>query len=186
MILISRKTIGEAHEEIVRVIAERCEGVTRITEDGETTYDPEEPVCIHIDSPMTSPMKSSASLFGDGFSDIYQASLYTITKRKNDGTDAIYTYGNRLCDYPVASISRKNSGQSFIKRALDQMMEVIGYVPASSTAELTYLGDGRLNGIDQIKKSIIDRLIANPSSRRAIAITWVPDIDLAMNHLVCR
>ena len=185
MILIQRQTIGQAHEEVVRIIAERCQGETRVTEDREVTYDPEEPVCIHIESPMSSPMKSSASLFGDGFSDLYQASLYTITRRKNDGTDATYTYGNRLRDYPVATIRRETTGRSCIRRTLDQIMIRCGYVPAGSSEEIEYLGDGNLGGIDQIQKSIIDRLIENPTSRRAVAITWSPVLDLARNEPPC-
>ena len=132
MILIQRMTIGEAHEEVVRIIAERCEGKTRLTEDQEITYDPEEPVCIHIQSPMSSPMKSSASLFGDGFSEIYQSSLYTITRRKNDGTDATYTYGNRLRDYPVATRTGSGERHSQIRRIIDRLMAGIGYVPRRS------------------------------------------------------
>lgn len=185
MILIRRLTIGEAHEEVVRTIAERCQGETRMTEDGEVTYDPEEPVCIHIDSPFSSPMKSSASLFGDRFSEQYQSSLYTITRRKNDGTDATYTYGNRLRDYPVASPRLKKNRVAFLKTMLDGIMERCGYVPAGSERDIEYAGDGNLGGIDQIQTSIIDRLIDNPSSRRAVAITWSPVMDITRDEPPC-
>jgi thymidylate synthase len=185
MILIQKQTIGEAHEEVIRIIVDRCMGDSRITEDGETTYDPEEPVCIHIERPMSQPMKSSASLFGDRFSESYQASLYSVTRRKNDGTDAIYTYGNRLCDYPVATPVQKTQGRSLLMQAIDRVFKCIGYAPAASSAELFYLGDGNLGGIDQIQKSIISRLIENPSSRRAVAITWVPVFDLARDEPPC-
>lgn len=185
MILIQRLTIGEAHEEVVRIIADRCQGTTRLTEDGEVTFDPEEPVCIHIESPMTSPMKSSASLFGDGFSDMYQSSLYTITRRKNDGTDATYTYGNRLRDYPQVVLRTKSADRPFFKRIVDTGMEIIGYVPSSSKGEINYLGDGNLGGIDQIRESIINRLIENPNSRRAVAITWSPVFDISRDEPPC-
>jgi len=185
MILIRRLTIGEAHEEVVRIIAERCQGETRMTEDGEVTYDPEEPVCIHIESPFSAPMKSSASLFGDRFSEQYQTSLYTITRRKNDGTDATYTYGNRLRDYPVASLTLEKSGRSMVKGVLDSLMKRCGYLPAGSTGSIEYTGDGNLGGIDQIRKSIIDRLIDNPSSRRAVAITWSPVLDITREEPPC-
>jgi len=176
MILIQRMTIGEA----------RCEGKTRLTEDQEITYDPEEPVCIHIQSPMSSPMKSSASLFGDGFSEIYQSSLYTITRRKNDGTDATYTYGNRLRDYPVATRTGSGERHSQIRRIIDRLMAGIGYVPRSQGGDISYRGDGNEGGIDQIQTSIIDRLVLNPSSRRAVAITWSPVIDSGDHlNLVC-
>lgn len=184
MILIQKQTIGQAHEEVVRIIAERCQGEMRVTEDGEITYDPEEPVCIHIESPMDSPMKSSASLFGDGFSDMYQASLYTVTRRKNDGTDATYTYGNRLRDYPVASPDTR-TGRTGVRQAFDWLMQKFGYVPAGATGSISYSGDGNLGGIDQIQKSIINRLIETPSSRRAVAITWFPVFDLARDEPPC-
>ncbi len=100
MLLIKKRCIGEAHEEVIRLIIEKSEGNIRITEDNEITYDPEDPICIHIDEPLSEPVRSSASLFGEGFSNQYQASLYTITPRRGDGTDAVYTYGNRLRDYP--------------------------------------------------------------------------------------
>ena len=185
MILIRRLTIGEAHEEVVRIIAERCQGDTRMTEDGEVTYDPEEPVCIHIESPFSAPMKSSASLFGDRFSEQYQTSLYTITRRKNDGTDATYTYGNRLRDYPVASLTLEKSGRSMVKGVLDSLMKRCGYLPAGSAGTIEYTGDGNLGGIDQIRTSIIDRLIDNPSSRRAVAITWSPVLDITRDEPPC-
>ncbi len=185
MILIRRQSIGEAHEEVVKIIAERCEGETRMTEDGEVTYDPEEPVCIHIESPFSTPMKSSASLFGDRFSEQYQTSLYTITRRKNDGTDATYTYGNRLRDYPVASLTLKKTGQSIVKSAIDNLMKRCGYLPAGSVGSIEYAGDGNLGGVDQIKTSIIDRLIDNPSSRRAVAITWSPVLDITRDEPPC-
>lgn len=185
MILIRKLTIGEAHEEVVRVIAERCQGESRITEDGEVTFDPEEPICIHIDSPFSSPMKSSASLFGEGFSDIYQSSLYTITRRKNDGTDATYTYGNRLRDYPRAVITREGTAGSWIRRVLNRIMECAGYVPADTSGTIAHQGDGSLGGIDQIQTSIIDRLIDSPKSRRAVAITWFPTWDISRDEPPC-
>ena len=184
MILIQKQTIGEAHEEVVRIIAERCEGTIRESEDGEATYDPEEPVCIHIEEPMKAPMKSSASLFGDKFSETYQSSLYTITERKNDGTDATYTYGNRLRDYPVASIGRKIQ-RGPLRMILDHIMSYLGYVPAISSSEILYHGDGNKGGIDQIRSSIISRLVENPSSRRAVAITWFPVFDISREEPPC-
>lgn len=185
MILIRKCTIGEAHEEVVRIIAERCQEETRITEDGEVTYDPEEPVCIHIDSPFAAPMKSSASLFGDRFSEQYQASLYTITRRKNDGTDATYTYGNRLRDYPVATLIIQKPERNILLKLLDSLMERCGYVPAGSSGTIEYSGDGNLGGIDQIQTSIINRLIDNPTSRRAVAITWSPVHDITRDEPPC-
>jgi thymidylate synthase len=185
MILIRKLTIGEAHEEVVRIIAERCQGESRVTEDGEVTYDPEEPICIHIESPFSSPMKSSASLFGTGFSDMYQSSLYTITERKNDGTDAVYTYGNRLRDYPFPVLEKHDSSKTWFRRGMDHLMEYFGYVPADVLGSISFKGDGNLGGVDQIQQSIIERLIDNPTSRRAVAITWYPVFDITRDEPPC-
>jgi thymidylate synthase len=185
MILIKKRSIGQAHEEVIREITKRCEGRVRVTEDGEYTWDPEEPVCIHVDEPFAEPMRSGASLFGEKFSEQYQASLYRITPRRDDGTDAVYTYGNRLRDYPVAGveITRKSAGA--VRNAIDALFKKIGYVPAHACGEITWKGDGREGGIDQIRKSIIDRLVSNPESRRAIAITWFPVQDISADEPPC-
>lgn len=185
MLLIRKRSIGEAHEEVIREIANRCKDDVRVTEDGEYTWDPEEPISIHIDEPFSEPMRSGASLFGEGFSDIYQASLYTITPRRNDGTDAVYTYGNRLRDYPVADLAYGGKEAGFVRKLLNSLFRKIGYVPVESVGEITWRGDGNYGGIDQIQESIIRRLIQNPESRRAIAITWFPQRDVNADEPPC-
>ncbi|MDD3573858.1 thymidylate synthase [Methanospirillum sp.] len=185
MILIRKRSIGQAHEEVIREITRRCESQVRVTEDGEYTWDPEEPVCIHVDEPFAEPMRSGASLFGEKFSEQYQASLYKITPRRNDGTDAVYTYGNRLRDYPLAKVEIVRKSTGAIKNAIDAVFNKFGYVPAHACGELSWKGDGRNGGIDQIQESIIKRLIANPESRRAIAITWFPFQDITADEPPC-
>jgi thymidylate synthase len=186
MLLITRRSIGEAHEEVIRVIIERSNGNVRVTEDEEITYDPEEPVCIHIEEPFSEPMRSSASLFGERFSEQYQASLYTITPRREDGTDAVYTYGNRLRDYPhpVQEMGME-SQPGILRKITDPVFRKLGYLPASGIMTLSWKGDGRTGGIDQIQRSLINRLIENPNSRRAIAITWVPEFDISRDEPPC-
>jgi thymidylate synthase len=152
MILLSKSTIGEAHNSIVNLIHDTCLGIDKLTEDNEHIWDLEQPLCVHIKNPMQSPMKSQYSMFGDKFIDQYKSSMYSITTRKNDNTDATYTYGNRLCDYPT------EDGQ---------------------------IGNGNLGGINQLKLSIITRLINTPNSRRAIAITWSPEIDIISSEPPC-
>ena len=71
-------------------------------------------------------------------------------------TSATYYYSNRLFDYPLLEC---NTG--------------------------FYLGDGCGDGINQIGRSIINRLLRNPESRRAIAIIWVPDIDIQSTEPPC-
>ncbi|NLV28271.1 MAG: thymidylate synthase [Methanomicrobiales archaeon] len=185
MILIRKRSIGQAHEEVIREIAKRCEGNVRVTEDGEYTWDPEEPICIHVEEPFSEPMRSGASLFGEKFSEQYQASLYTITPRHNDGTDAVYTYGNRLRDYPRASIRFSHDAENKKKRLLEGLFRKIGYVPAESCGTVEFVGDGNSGGFDQIQESIIKRLITNPESRRAISITWFPERDINADEPPC-
>jgi thymidylate synthase len=185
MILIKKRCIGEAHEEVIREIANRCKERVRITEDGEYTWDPEEPICIHVDEPFSEPMRSGASLFGQGFSEKYQSSLYTITPRRNDGTDAVYTYGNRLRDYPRADIQYSGSGPGFFRKKFDTIFKHMGYIPARSSGEVVFSGDGNGGGIDQVQESIINRLINNPESRRALAITWFPERDVKTDEPPC-
>ncbi|MDR2855518.1 MAG: thymidylate synthase [Methanomicrobiales archaeon] len=197
MILITAKTIGEAHEQVVQLIYNKCskeESSIRITEDGERTYEPWTPICIHVQEPFAEPMRASASFFGDRFLQAYQSTLYTIAKRRNDGTDAVYTYGNRLRDYPRAIISATDQSKQPLKRAkpgiIEQMMTRFGYQKiekedGETDDLLSYAGDGNGGGIDQIKRSIINRLVENPESRRAVAITWVPYLDIESAEPPC-
>lgn len=185
MILIKKRSIGEAHEEVIKEITERCKDNIRVTEDGEYTWDPEEPVCIHIEEPFSEPMRSGASLFGKSFSEQYQTSLYTITPRRNDGTDAVYTYGNRLRDYPRANVRHTANDSGFFKKTISSLFRHLGYVPVSSSGEIFWSGDGNSGGIDQINDSIIKRLIKNPESRRALAITWFPEKDIEADEPPC-
>jgi thymidylate synthase len=46
-------------------------------------------------------------------------------------------------------------------------------------------GDGRGGGINQIQESVINRLIASPTTRRAEAITWVPELDVDSSEPPC-
>ena len=191
MILINARTIGEAHEQVVQLIYDRCsreESCIRITEDGEQTYEPWTPICIHVSEPFSEPMKASAAFFGDRFLQAYQSTLYTITRRRNDGTDAVYTYGNRLCDYPRAAISAARHSEQPLQASkvgiIEQIMNRLGY-QKKDQALLHYAGDGNGGGINQIQMSIIDRLIENPESRRAVAITWVPHLDIERSEPPC-
>jgi thymidylate synthase len=139
-------------------------------------------------------MKASTALFGDRFLQAYQSTLYTITKRRNDGTDAVYTYGNRLRDYPRAvsevhprEQSLKTSKCGVIEKIMCRLgYQKIGRTMAGATTDVPqYAGDGNGGGIDQIQMSIIDRLIENPESRRAVAITWVPHLDIERSEPPC-
>ena len=83
------------------------------------------------------------------------------------------------------SLTLKKPRRSILKVMLDGLMERCWYVPAGSDKEIEYAGDGNLGGIDQIQTSIINRLIDNPSSRRAVAITWSPVMDITRDEPPC-
>jgi len=144
-------TIAHGHEAVVRLLL--TEGDEIVTEDGELTFEYDEPVCIHISRPYGLPKISNACNFGPVKMGEYVKQLMTIHPKTP--TSASYYYSNRLFDYPRA------------------------------TSEHCFEGDGSGNGINQIQTSIVERLLENKTSRRAIAITWVPQwISYQRNHHV--
>ena len=153
---VTVKTIAEGHERVVRDILKYGEDV--ITEDGELTIEwpPQDPYVIHVTEPFTEPMVSSVCMFGRQFMDEYVIQLLTLHPPSDKS--ATYYYSNRLFDYPM-----------FTWEGTDRMM----------------YGDGDCEGIDQIAESIIDRLLTSPNSRRAIAITWVPELDIESDEPPC-
>jgi thymidylate synthase len=48
-----------------------------------------------------------------------------------------------------------------------------------------WLGNGRGGGIDQIQESVINRLKKSPLSRRAVVISWHPEVDILMHEPPC-
>lgn len=71
-------------------------------------------------------------------------------------TSATYYYSNRLFDYPQHIVDSK-----------------------------VFDGNGDGMGIEQVARSIIQRLYKTPNSRRAIAITWVPVMDIDSGEPPC-
>lgn len=155
------ETIAEAHEKVVKVIYQDGEEV--ITEDGEITIEwaPNDPVVIHVRSPFKQPMVSDVCRFGEQMMDAYVEQLLELHPPSE--TSATYYYSNRLFDYPTLECDTD---------------DLCG-------KEYYYLGDGCGDGTNQIYWSIIRRLSMNPNSRRAMAITWVPDIDMYSNEPPC-
>lgn len=139
-------TIAEGHEAVVRLLL--TDGDEIVTEDGELTFEYEEPVCIHVSRPWGLPKISDACNFGPVKMGEYVKQLTTLHPKT--ATSATYYYSNRLFDYPRAGS-----------------------------------GDGDGNGINQIQTSIIERLLENNTSRRAIAITWVPGLDIESQEPPC-
>jgi len=184
MFVINENTIGQAHESVINYISDNSTCLK--TEDGECTIETGEPIAIKVNNPLQEPMISSASLFKKGFADTYKNSFYSVTLRKNDGTDAVYTYGNRLCDYFSPTVMFHCSGKrTYVQRIFDKVFSYIGYMPSGVANYIKWKGDGNSGGINQIHTSIIDRIVKSPNTRRAIAITWSPNHDIEQNEPPC-
>ena len=184
MKLITADTLGEAHTKVVELIDEW--GKITETEDLEITSDLFEPICIHVNYPHHDPKLSPYTLFREGFVNQYKGALYTITPRRDDGTDATYTYGNRLCDYPTRRERfHANGKRRGLLKLADYILAKFNYYPNGCNFNAEMIGDGRGGGINQLQESVINRLIASPTSRRAEAITWVPELDVDSSEPPC-
>ncbi|MFA4972416.1 MAG: thymidylate synthase [bacterium] len=152
---ITRDTLGDAHEAMLKAILEEGEQVF-ITHGDKTeeTIEYPEPICVHVERPYRPPMISDCLPFKEGFLQEYVKKVCEITPWRGDGTDAVYTYGNRLRDYPM----------------LDTAIE------EEPTNRLDIHGDGRGDGIDQLP-IVVEKLVQHPSTRQAIMHTWVPWLD---------
>ena len=151
---VNAPSIGAAHREAVGKIVKL--GIPGITEDKEHVIYLEEPLCIHVSDPLNDYHKDANSPYGAQFDVEYIKKTCQITPRKNDGTDAVYTYGNRLRDY------------------LRPIYKHVHVVAPEVEPKTYYLhGDGNLNGYDQLT-ACWDKLAENPSTRRVVMSTWIP------------
>jgi thymidylate synthase len=162
-------TIARAHEYVVKEIIENGEQQDIETHPGkfEKTWEYHDPITIIVRTPQKPPMTSEACMFGEKSMAKYSEDFTRLTPPRADGMDAVYTYARRLFDYPL--------------RAYFDSDHFNGY---------KYVGNGEMDifgkrrGVDQIAQ-IIDRLSKNKESRRANAITWVPEIDGISNEPPC-
>lgn len=159
MLLVNAPSIGVAHREAVSKIINF--GIPGITEDKEHVVYLEEPLCIHVSDPLNDYNKDANSPYGIQFDVEYIKKTNQITPCKNDGTDAIYTYGNRIRDYLKPwEVTQKRTNHS-------------------EPPVYDLLGDGDLTGLqqpsgyDQLSKCW-DKIAENPSTRRAVMSTWIP------------
>ena len=150
---IIKENIASAHEAIVKAIIE--DGIEKDieVEPGKwmKTWEYPDPVLIIVRNPQSEPQLSTASDFGPGFIKQYKKDFITIKRDRASGKGFEYTYPDRLFDYPTL-------------------------VQDSTPENYHYIGNGSGDGVDQILR-LIDKLCANPESRRALAITWVPLLD---------
>lgn len=167
---IIRDTIGEAHNEVVRQIIEEGTEKKVETEPGvwSQTWEYPDAVTIIVRHPLREPIQSKASKFGPKFMEEYKKELVTLIPPREDGKGFVYTYGNLLFDYPIID----NSGGMAYTGS-----RILGETRNGKPIYGWGLGDGK--GFDQIME-LVQRLVGNQESRRANAITWVPQIHTQM------
>jgi thymidylate synthase len=143
--------IGKAHEEVIKTIIKH--GKFLITEDGEKTLELPEPLSIHIKDPFTAYMISPYNMFGKNAMQQYVTDLI-----KGTASEFVYTYHNRLFDYP--------------------------HTESDTEQGIFAKGDGDNEGTNQIDY-IIKKLQQEPNSRRAMGITWFPFKDMNSDNPPC-
>jgi thymidylate synthase (methanogen type) len=149
---IISQCIAEAHERVVDAIIDEGVLTSIEVEPGKVmnTWELADPVMIIVRHPDEGQLVSEACEFGDGFIAQYKKDMCTVQKR-----GFVYEYPARLFDYPWITY---------------EMNEL------DSTPYTEIHGNGNGDGFDQIAK-IIEKLTGNPTNRRALAITWVPELD---------
>jgi thymidylate synthase len=155
---IDRTTIAEVHEVAVASIMKTCRGIDIETSPGkwEKTWEYPDLVTVIIRKPQMQPQVSEACNFGPGFIAQYKNDLCHLKTRSEypEGQAPEYTYPWRIFDYPT------------------RINLVTGGVFMTPDSH----GNGDGFGINQIDQ-IVSRLLKNHESRRALGITWVPELD---------
>ena len=171
MYTITKDTIGEAHEAVVRLIMSAEDYNDVLTEDKEYTFEAPEPVNIHIRYPEQHPLSSPSLMFGDLSLDDYCRQMQNprMLVDREGLPDFSYLYSNLIKDYP--------SGVPF---------------PVMYKGRLARIdwphGNGRGNGKDQIR-GVIDKLLKAPTSRRCVVTLFEPyghpmmDDPPCLNHI---
>lgn len=85
--------LGKAHEEVIKTIVHH--GTFLVTEDGEKTLELPEPFNIHVGTPFEDYMVSPYNMFGERAMGQYVHDLLNGSE-----SDFVYTYHDRLFDYP--------------------------------------------------------------------------------------
>ncbi|MBP2133689.1 thymidylate synthase [Methanomicrobium sp. W14] len=123
-------SIGKAHEEVIKTILKH--GIYIVTEDNEKTIELPEPLNIHVGSPFADYMISPYNMFKQGAMEKYVQDLLYGTDN-----DFVYTYHNRLFDYPVAGKNGEILGDGDKKgiNQIDYIVEKLTEEPSSRRAE---------------------------------------------------
>ena len=101
-------------------------------------------------------------MFKEGFTNVYKKQFLTLSPHREDGKHATYTYWNRLEDHPQ------------MESGIDHNHDYYEYL----------IGDGDGDGLKQIS-AIIEKLVKDPNSRRGVAVTWSPMLDIDSTEPPC-
>ena len=163
-------TLSEAHEAAVDAVLSTSKAIDIQThadkEEKTIEFEAEdgsdEIITIKVLSPLQEPQVSAGAMFKEGFTNAYKKQFLTLSPPREDGKHATYTYWNRLEDYP-----QHESG-------IDHNHDFYEY----------YSGDGDGDGLNQIS-AIIEKLAKDPNSRRGVAVTWCPRLDVCSTEPPC-
>lgn len=181
MYTITSDTIGDAHEKVVRLILQGKDFNDILTEDKEQTLEYPEPVNIHINTPFKDPMTSPKLMFGKQAMDAYTHEILNSRPLidKPGKPDFSYLYSNLIWDYPFGRFSEFQDGTPYPTcYGKDKLPERM----------MWQHGNGVGNGLNQIGY-IVEKLVKNPTSRRAVATLFVPmehefmDDPPCLNHI---
>jgi thymidylate synthase len=111
-------------------------------------------ITMHVLHPLQEPQVSLGLPYQQGFTDAYKKQFLTLSPPRADGNHATYTYWNRSEDYPFLYSERDDFG------SVRDIMR----------------GNGRGDGYKQVTK-LIEKLAADPNSRRGVIVTWNPLLD---------
>jgi thymidylate synthase len=171
MVEIIAQTLSEAHEAAFDAILECHKEIDIQThvDKKEFTLELEGPngsddfMVIKVLHPLQEPQISAGSNFGPKFTEAYKKQFLTLTPPREDGNGAVYTYWNRSEDFPILGLR----------------FDLLGRVCGTFQK-----GNGRGDGYKQISK-LIEKLSADPNSRRGVIITWSPELDAESREPPC-
>jgi thymidylate synthase len=158
MYTITATTIASAHEKVVKLIMNNRDINDVLTEDKEQTFEATEPVNIHIDEPFREPMISESLQFGKKSMESYVEEIFKFHPLTGEN-DFSYLYSNLIFDYQVA--------------AYNEM-----------TDKMEFKGNGDGFGINQVNY-VVNKLAAEPASRRAVISLFNPEIYEKTNDPPC-
>lgn len=189
MYTITSETISDGHEKVVRLIMGSQDFNDVLTEDKEQTFEYPTPVNIHINHPNTTPFFSPSLMFGELSLDAYKNQILQPRQLidRPGHPDFSYLYSNLIFDYPknepYKSWQNTKTGASGCSELGKNTWEDMRLMRVDWMA-----GNGRGDGTNQIDY-IVEKLQANPSSRRCVVTLFEPrghpkmDDPPCLNHI---